>query len=295
MNRKLFLLGAFTLLFVGSAMWSCQKDDMMSSNEDELMLKNGVIDCECVDVAVPVTQDVYGGGNPASKIGEIQIWNDRENLYISVGAFTYDKIKIVGFLDPNAEEPKNPVYNQNEITLTDGRVSYSIPEGWDFCTEKRFWVKIEGKEGGTKSYGLNYELQEICQNCEESFTYTAIFNEDKTEAEVTFTYIPEENMDAATLVFTFAQSAVVTGLEDWTPNGVTMQMVMDLEACTEYSWTVTLAADCNGKGQTTVNAWTDFKVGNEWVYDEEKETDVIMTYSQKGDLNNITVNCAAAN
>lgn len=110
-----------------------------------------------------------------------------------------------------------------------------------------------------------------CSDCEESFSY--VDNEDGT---YTFTYVPEEDMVDANLVFTFAQGVAVDGLEGWTSNGVTKQMKMDLEACETYSWTVGLDTDCRGVGQPNANLWTDFKVND---------------VSKKGDLGNIVESC----
>lgn len=117
------------------------------------------------------------------------------------------------------------------------------------------------------------EIKVTVQNCgcEESFSYT-----DNGDGTYAFTYIPEEDMEAAELVFTFAQGLAVSGLADWDKAGVTMQKVMDLKACTTYSWTVELDADCKGRGQQTANLWTDFKVNDE---------------SKKGELANIVKAC----
>ncbi len=109
-----------------------------------------------------------------------------------------------------------------------------------------------------------------CSNCEESFNY--VVNPDDT---YTFTYIPEEDMAGAKVVFTLAQSDSDTGLEGWEEKGATKQKEMDLKACVVYEWTVTLTPNCPGN-TTTNNVWTDFKVND---------------ISKKGDLANIVTNC----
>lgn len=91
--------------------------------------------------------------------------------------------------------------------------------------------------------------------CPESFSY--VKNEDGT---YTFTYVPAVDMEDAVLVFTFPQSALDgEPLTGWTYNGQTMQATMDLEACKQYSWTVSLTCKDLNNPQ---NKWTDFKVNN---------------------------------
>jgi hypothetical protein len=144
---------------------------------------------------------------------------------------------------------------------------------------ENFWLTFE--EAGT--YQLRYkigsggftETSVVVENCacEESFSY------DQNEGgSYTFTYIPGEDMTDAELVFTFAQ-ATSYDLSSWTHNGngqsQTWQTTMDLTACTVYSWTVFLDANCSGNsGQS--NLWTDFKVND---------------VSKKGGLPNITKSC----
>lgn len=88
--------------------------------------------------------------------------------------------------------------------------------------------------------------------CPEKFDYTR--NADGT---YTFTYKPPVEKSGANVVFTFAQGNVTKGLDDWTPKGTTMQKTMDLKACEELSWTVTLACKENPGAK---NLWTDFTV-----------------------------------
>ena len=79
-------------------------------------------------------------------------------------------------------------------------------------------------------------------------------------------------MDDAELVFTFAQSVAVSGLDSWATNGQTKHMTIDLTVCENYEWTVTLEKDCNGIAPNN-NVWTDFEVND---------------MSKKGSLSNIT-------
>jgi len=98
---------------------------------------------------------------------------------------------------------------------------------------------------------------ENCDDCDESFSYL----EHRGRAH-TFTYITSENTRNALVVFTFAQSAVITGFDEtWSNNGQTMQKEMDLTACKTYNWTLQMTKDCNA-GTPNNNVWTDFKVDN---------------------------------
>ena len=93
-----------------------------------------------------------------------------------------------------------------------------------------------------------------CSDCEESFNYTA-----NLDGSYTFTYVPEEDMENALLIFTLAQSDTDTGLEGWEDKGATKQKTMDLVACEVYEWIVTLTPHCPGETKSN-KAWTDFKV-----------------------------------
>lgn len=93
-----------------------------------------------------------------------------------------------------------------------------------------------------------------CSDCDESFNYTAIGGNSYT-----FSYTPAEDMENAEVVFTFAQSVAVSGLDGWDNNGQTMQKSMDLDACTTYEWTVELKKNCTASTPNS-NVWTDFKV-----------------------------------
>lgn len=96
-----------------------------------------------------------------------------------------------------------------------------------------------------------------CTECEESFSYGD--NEDGT---YTFTYIPEEDMEDAEVVFTFAQSVVVSGYDwDWNGKSSSRTEMMNFSACETYSWTIAMEGDCSGNSAES-NLWTDFKVND---------------------------------
>ncbi|MGM0943860.1 MAG: hypothetical protein ACQEW9_01675 [Bacteroidota bacterium] len=136
-------------------------------------------------------------------------------------------------------------------------VSHSIPlpDGWMACDVVEYYIIQEGGGNGI-AWIETYSLFEVCSDCEESFTYEAS-EEDGT---ITFFYTPEESMDDAELVFTFAQSVEVL-IDEFSPAGATMQATMDLEACVTYTFEATVESlRCIGQGLSEVNVWTDFKV-----------------------------------
>lgn len=135
-----------------------------------------------------------------------------------------------------------------------------------------YWLRY--KIGGGKKTEITVQVENC--SCEESFSYSQ--NQDGS---YTFTYIPEENLDDALLIFTFAQGFAEGLSDNWTyvqngkGNAQTWETTMDLTACTEYNWNVTLTANCDGNTEKN-NVWTDFKVNDE---------------SKKGELDNIVHPC----
>lgn len=143
-------------------------------------------------------------------------------------------------------------YTYNDAVLAIGTYSFRVSIG-----------------AGGFSYAATLNVVE-CSDCEESFSYSA-----NGGNSYTFSYTPAEDMTDASLVFTFAQSVAVSGLDSWTTNGQTKQISMDLDACTTYEWTVELLRDCSGNSNNS-NVWTDFNVNGN---------------SKKGELDNITQSC----
>jgi hypothetical protein len=137
---------------------------------------------------------------------------------------------------------------------------------------------VENVQVGTYSFrykvgsgGFSNKIDIIIENCcTPGFSYV-----DNGGGSYTFTLIPEENVTAAQLVFTFAQGVAVAGLDSWTTNGSTRQKTMNLVGCQTYTWNVILTPDCSGNSNNS-NVWTDFKIGEE---------------SQKGSLSNIVIPC----
>lgn len=226
------------------------------------------------------------------------VWNDEEFFYIKVDVYgyQYDKVNTNNGPGKPVWELTGPTYdnypfNTVIITLNGNTYTYqmddpetteiietattytkafSLDAGWDKCDAMIYSVRIEGNGQpiwlGTSeaSESYTYNLFAPC-GCEESFYYVQ-----NTDGTYTFTYIPEEDMLGAELVFTFPQSALDdTPLPGWTYNGQTMQTTMDLDACETYSWTVSLTCKSLNNPQ---NKWTDFKVNN---------------VSKKGSLENI--------
>ncbi|MDX1753385.1 MAG: hypothetical protein R3259_09385 [Salinimicrobium sediminis] len=160
------------------------------------------------------------------------------------------KVQLFGD-DPDTEEVEEWYNIFNEQFGGGG------PENFNYTFEEAGEYLVRYQIGGGGFTELSVAV--VNCGCEESFTYV-----DNGDMTYTFTYVPEENMTGANLVFTFAQSVEVTGLEDWTNSGngaisSTERKIMDLEACEIYNWTVTLEKDCSGNSGSS-NVWTDFKV-----------------------------------
>lgn len=177
----------------------------------------------------------------------------------SGGNFTGGVIKLFqeGITDPVAVA---------DVTTDTKSVTYT------FTPEAAGDYVFHAEYDGTGSNGYNPSKSEditvtaLNCGCDESFTY--VKNEDGT---YTFTFIPAEDIEDALLVFTFPQGALDGDpLQGWSYYGQTMQTSMDLVACQEYSWTVSLTCKELINPQ---NKWTDFKVND---------------VSKKGNLSNIT-------
>lgn len=138
-----------------------------------------------------------------------------------------------------------------------GTYSVALTEGWQACDLINWSLQVTGN-GNPAYFTVNYNLIGLC-GCDEDFNY--VNNNDGT---YTFTYIPEETMTGALVEFTIPQGVIVTGLTGFVQpgngNGQVYQQTMELNACEEYTWTLTFQPYCNGN-QPNSNVWTDFKVG----------------------------------
>ena len=163
----------------------------------------------------------------------------------SFGDFTGGIIEI--------RDASNTVVASQAITASDKDVTYSVPTG----TAGSYTYTAHYVGAGSNGYKDSASdpitvVVEDCGGCDEEFSYEIDGND------VTFTYIPAEDINGANLVFTFPQSALDGDpLEGWTYNGQTMQTTMDLEACETYTWTVSLSCKDLNNPQ---NKWTDFNV-----------------------------------
>ncbi|MFC5191472.1 Ig-like domain-containing protein [Algoriphagus aquatilis] len=160
----------------------------------------------------------------------------------------------------------NVVVASADVTSTVRSVTYNVPTGtagnYTYSAQYVRSTPSFRYQGSVSSTTSTVNVIE-CGGCDENFTYSV--NGD----EVTFTYIPAEDVTGANLAFTFPQSALDTPLQGWTYSGQTMQRTMDLKACETYTWKVTLTCKPLNNPQ---NKWTDFKVNG---------------VSKKGSLNNI--------
>ena len=134
-----------------------------------------------------------------------------------------------------------------------GEGATEVCSTWTFEEAGIYDIRYKIGSGGFTD--LSIEVID-CNECEESFSY------DELEGNLyTFYYTPAEDIDDALLVFTFAQSVEVSGLDGWEQNGQTEQLTMDLEKCETYEWTIGLEALCRGNSPNS-NVWTDFKVND---------------------------------
>ncbi len=132
----------------------------------------------------------------------------------------------------------------------------SVSFNYTFEVAKEYTLRFSAEEG---PWNPNQTLS-VTDCCMESFSY--VNHENRT---YTFTYVVGENMPNAEVVFTFAQSAYISGLsEDFSQNGLngqTYQARMDLQKCDVLEYTIALQANCNGNSPNS-NVWTDFKVND---------------------------------
>lgn len=228
---------------------------------------------------------IYSGPNLK---GTVSITHDCDNLYVKLTP-TGDApttVKLGIFKETNLPN-ENGYAGEMHYGLEDGKDllwTFNIAEnGYNTASNLNiFFTAWGGSWIGTNTLGnkphapnysvFNFDFSNLdCGGCDESFSYST-----NNENTYTFNYTPETNMENAALVFTFAQSVAVSGLSTWTNNGSTMQKTMDLNACQQYSWTITLLKDCAGNSPNS-NVWTDFTVNK---------------VSKKGDMKNITQICS---
>lgn len=238
MKRKLFIVGMLALVSSGVMLWSCQKDEL---SHDEVMLKKGK--AATVETTNPFTWTGCGG---------------QEIVFSLEGTENSDQIRIWAL---------NPVSEEYEW-INVGTRSYTaiLQTGTYYFIYRKNNVWYPGNPSTKTEDAIKVDI-EPCSDCEESFTY--LDNEDGT---YTFTYVPAENMDGATLAFTFPQSALDVPLEGWAYNGQSMQKTMNLTACVPLTVTVSLTCKDLHNPQ---NKWSDFTVNE---------------VSKKGSLGNIKCN-----
>lgn len=288
--KKNPLFFMFAVLFVAAAvMVSCQKEEVVSF-ETGLMLKS--TPC-CVATITPVIVDVFGGGNPVTKIGEIKIWNDADKIYLTVGTFDFDKVKIVGPLAYNAAEPSNPTYNEAAKLIasnsTTASKDYAIPA---FCTEYRWWVKIEGKAGGTASYPINYtakELSTITTIIEAPTEDVCVGDEVVIKAKVTangtITNGTLKIMDGTTVLKSEAVTALVDNTLTFSSTelaagtySITAEYVPDYGFCSSVADAVTVTVvDCTDCDEASFD------------YETSDNLNIIFTYNHGEEVESVTI------
>ncbi len=234
--KNLFYLGMLVLVFSGCSV------DSLESNE-ELITADAKPNTEVVnDVEESFNYDPLCAGEesgfcftfPQASAGP----NDKDTK-VQIQLYTYGE-------DENSTEDDG--YEQ----IFKGEGGTEVCGNWSFEEPGTYDVRYKIGSGGFTDIDV---VVENC-GCEESFYYSE--NGDK---EYTFFYTPEEYMEDALLVFTFAQSNVTEGLDGWVSKGETMQNTLHLEKCVEYEWTVTLEPKCSGNSPSS-NVWTNFTVND---------------------------------
>ncbi|EKB47304.1 Ig-like domain-containing protein [Cecembia lonarensis] len=171
----------------------------------------------------------------------------------SSGDFKGGKIQI--------KDENGNILAEADVTETNKKVTYTVDPAslGSYSFTSHYIGKGSNGYNDSSSEELTVNVIECNEDCEEDFGYEA----DEALSTITFTFTPTEDITGANLVFTFAQSAVVS-MEGFSAVGATMQATMDLEACETYTFTANIEElRCTGTGQSTVNVWTDFKVNDE--------------------------------
>lgn len=261
------------LLFVAAALAACSAEPVETEGIDSLDASvtgktKSELSTNVVDVRNEWTYTNKGEVNQ----GKVQIINDCDSVTLQFLNLDGEPLTEVDFdittVLPSLSNGGNISGSFNyDFSDLDENLSITIPFTELGITHEDnlfIFAKAWGKWAGLSTHGnynyFTYDVQEVICGCEESFIY-----DPKGDGSYTFTYIPAEDMDDAELVFTFPQSVIMEGLTGWTHNGngnaQTWKTVMDLDACSTYSWTVTLDAECNPSGKTIL--WTDFNVGED--------------------------------
>lgn len=234
--KKIIYLGVLALVFSGCSVESIDSnDELITANaKPTLNDENGVAESFNFDPICAGVPADFCFSFPQATAGP----NDKDTQ-VQIQLFVYGD-------DPNSTDDDD--YEQ----IFKGEGGTEVCDSWTFDEPGVYDVRYKIGSGGF----TNVEVEVQNCSCDESFSYT-----ENGGYEYTFYYTPSEDMEAAELVFTFAQSVAISGLEDWEGNGQTEQKIMNLEKCVEYSWTVTLEKNCSGNSRNS-NVWTDFKVNN---------------------------------
>ena len=250
MKKIIFL----SLLAIG--MTGCSVESMDS---EELLTADAIFKVQEVDKSMNLEAvEICAGEAPVFVFnfpqdtkgnGDLKDTNIKIQIETSPGSGEWNSFKDLSYPDAGPKE-----YTYADEILEVGTYSFRVSMG-----------------PGGFPYTATLDVVE-CNDCEESFSYVMNPNESYT-----FTYIPAEDKEGVEVVFTFAQTVVVEGYNwpNWNGKSSTRTEIMDLDACSVYSWTVFLTSDCSGSSPNS-NVWTDFKVDGD---------------SKKGELVNIIQSC----
>lgn len=272
-NNTFFTLQkGFLALMSAALLFSCSQIEPFEM-EDMKVLRSTASTASSEDFCVSAfpmeAVEVYSN---AARGVTVTAKNDADSTYFTITRST-------GNMTVRVATPGVEVTQTNKETILEGgtTVTVSVPHkaNWNRGDIVTVSFYVSGLGGGSDNRFqtgiISYNLRDICSDCVENFSYINNGN-----GSYTFTYVSEEDINDAQLVLTFAQGVVVEGLDNWSTNGSTRQLMRDINKCEKYKWTVGLVTDCNGQGQNSANLWTDFKVNG---------------VSKKGELDNIVKSC----
>ena len=249
------------------AFTACRKDDLAKPFNDPQRVTFRTHDCDsvCIDPANPVyfvhEDSIANNSGPNTRVFYLAFYNTLTAFQLDWTYLATNSASRTLHVTVSGSGFANPVSYLSDCVLDidTGASTFVFDTTWAACDVVSFTAEILDCDGNVlNTLDGSYDLVGQCAACEESFTY--VDNDDST---YTFTYISDIDLDSAELVLTFPQAVTgdVEGLDGWTNHGQTFHTTLDITACTEYSWTVTLLPKCSGHSPQS-NLWTDFKVND---------------------------------
>jgi hypothetical protein len=175
MKRKLFLLSAMALVITGAMFWSCQKEEMM--NTEEGMLKNASLQLPACGAGCINDIQQYNGTllkGAGVVVGNIEVHNTKENLIVKVISSSYVSSIRVTINDTEY------YFDKDEDPISSSIVTYSEPGTASPNKGKILWMMVTlpldanvscteyaisvDADGGGKAEVL-YKQYQWCEDC----------------------------------------------------------------------------------------------------------------------------------